>query len=182
MAEYKLPVEMPALLGASAEIIPDDAIPLLPNHVVDYSSVTTDTVLAGYMVGGIISTAPNIFTINTGAESSTFTTIYKVYLTRSTSAGVDVVNKQSVDDLEFQIYPNPNDGILYISFHLGEQDKVLLTVRNVSSKKNKELYYPAMQPGKQTLRIALDASNASGLYTVTLKTSKKEITQNVVIR
>src|SRR5690606_18450283 len=69
MAEYKLPVEMPGLLGASAEFILHPDVPRSANGVVLLDELPDTPVLAGYIFGGIESSAPNIFWINTGTES-----------------------------------------------------------------------------------------------------------------
>lgn len=66
MAEYKLPVEMPALLGAGSEFIPVETVPRFNYEIIDLDQLESDTTLVGYIYGGISSTAPNIFFTNTG--------------------------------------------------------------------------------------------------------------------
>jgi hypothetical protein len=78
MAEYKLPVEMPALLGAGAEFIPNQRVPHFSNEVMKLDDFTADSTLVGYIYGGISSTAANIFFTNTGTQSSASSQIFKV--------------------------------------------------------------------------------------------------------
>lgn len=61
MAEYKLPIAMPTLLGAGSEFIPINTLPHYSNEVFKLDNFTADTTLVGYIYGGISSTAANIF-------------------------------------------------------------------------------------------------------------------------
>ena len=85
LAEYLLPIEMPTLLGAGAEFIPNKNIPHYNNEVLKLDQIKADSTLVGYIYGGISSSAKNIFFINRGTESSASSQIFKVYLTNNTS-------------------------------------------------------------------------------------------------
>lgn len=80
MAEYKLPLEMPQLLGASAAFIPADGIPMFENGVIKLDALTTDAMMVGYIYGGIKSSAANIFWVNDGTESVAQNVLYKVFV------------------------------------------------------------------------------------------------------
>jgi hypothetical protein len=80
MKEYKLPIEMPALLGAGAEWIPNEKLPLLENGVIHMDALPKGSTLLGYIFGGIHSTAPNIFWTNNGKQSSAQATLFKVVI------------------------------------------------------------------------------------------------------
>ncbi len=74
--------DLPGLLGSGAEFMLNHDMPLYANEVIRLNDINTDTVLAGYLVGGIQSTAPNIFFVNNGTQSSAANTIFKVYLVK----------------------------------------------------------------------------------------------------
>jgi hypothetical protein len=80
--------DMPALLGASAEFIPWPATPQYSNGILRLDQFIGDTVLAGHIVGGIQSSAPNIFFINTGTQSDATPGVFKVLLVEPSSTGV----------------------------------------------------------------------------------------------
>ncbi len=80
---------MPALLGSSAEFIADPEVPTTYVGVIDLDQLTADTVLAGHIVGGIQSSAANIFFINTGTQSDASTRLFRVLLVRDVTTGVD---------------------------------------------------------------------------------------------
>ncbi len=94
MVEYKLPVQMPALLGAGSEFIPLHSLPYYHNWVLKYDSLTQDTTLVGYIYGGINSPNPNVFSGGMGSNGLT-------------SARHDVFNK-----LYAQKYPESYDNAI----------------------------------------------------------------------
>ncbi|MBK8657914.1 MAG: hypothetical protein IPN22_03315 [Bacteroidetes bacterium] len=110
MTESKLNIEMPALLGSGAELILTDELPLHKNEVVKMNELSSDTTLIGYIYGGIASTAPNIFTSNTGTQSSASANLYKVYMIQQgTPSGIQINN---ADVLALKVFPNPTKMVL----------------------------------------------------------------------
>jgi len=79
MEEYVLHSKMPGLLGASANFIPVQGIPLIHGKIVDYDNLPAGKTLIGYSVGGLESTEPNVFLRPTGTSSST-NRIFEIYL------------------------------------------------------------------------------------------------------
>ncbi|MBL7984567.1 MAG: hypothetical protein JNM91_06180 [Flavobacteriales bacterium] len=71
---------MPALLGASAEFIPWPATPQTSTGILLQDQFVGDTILLGHIVGGIESSAPNIFFVNTGTQSEASTKVFEVSL------------------------------------------------------------------------------------------------------
>ena len=103
MVEYALPIQMPAYLGASAEFIPSDSVTFLANSIVDLNAAN-GKVLAGYIVGGIQSTDPNIFMNASSGTSTSTNRVFKVYL-QPGSFGFSE-NALSTP-FHYHLYPNP---------------------------------------------------------------------------
>jgi hypothetical protein len=82
MTENKLPVEMPAFLGAGSEFIPVRNLPKYENEVIKLDDIQPDSTLIGYIFGGINSTESEIFWSNNGTQSTANNSIFKVYLIR----------------------------------------------------------------------------------------------------
>lgn len=82
MKEYKLPIEMPSLLGTGAEFIPNKNIPHFDNEVIKLDEIKDNTVLVGYIYGGISSSAKNILFSHNDAQSDASSQIFKVFLTK----------------------------------------------------------------------------------------------------
>lgn len=79
--------EMPALLGSGAEFIPSPTVPLVGDNIIDLDALNGDTVLAGHIIGGIQSTAQNIFFINDGTQSDASTRVFRVLLVQQGTTG-----------------------------------------------------------------------------------------------
>ena len=81
--EALLPVQMPGYLGAAAEFIFAPGSANYKEGIAAIDSLETKETLIGYIVGGINSSAKNIFWDNTGKESKANGTIIKMYVKRS---------------------------------------------------------------------------------------------------
>ncbi|HRD52755.1 MAG TPA: hypothetical protein PKY96_08915 [Flavobacteriales bacterium] len=80
--------EMPALLGSGAEFILEPSVPAIGDNIIDLDALTGDTVLAGHIVGGIQSSAQNIFFVNDGTQSDASARVFRVLLVSEGTTGV----------------------------------------------------------------------------------------------
>jgi hypothetical protein len=181
MAEFKLPVEMPDYLGSSAEFIANTNMPTYPNEVLQLDNLPNDTNLVGYIFGGINSSAANVFWINTGTESTASSTLFKVYLVKNTSVGIDQLNQQSKGNLHMQVYPNPNDGNLMLKFNLKVKEKVKLSVLDLEGKTILEENITETNIGENILVRKIEALKNGAVYMVTIQTTKEKSTQKIII-
>ncbi len=147
MAEYKLPVTMPALLGAGSEFIPRQDISSYENGVLKLDEVDQDTTMIGYIYGGISSSTTNIFFTNTGTQSQASSQIFKVFLIKNSPTTVHDVNIQSKNGLGMVIYPNPSDENINVSFDLPVASVVTLTIMDVDGKVLKEYDWGKLSSG-----------------------------------
>ncbi len=181
MAEYKLPVEMPGLLGAGAEFIPVKTIPHYSNGVLKLDDFASDTTLAGYIYGGISSTAPNIFFINNGTQSSASSQIFKVYVIKNPALGTHDLNEQSTGTLKMQLFPNPNDGDFIIRFNIEKTGNTKVTINDAKGKLIEEKMLSGLVTGENTLRLKLKKLRAGGAFYVTIETPYEKATQKTII-
>ncbi len=182
MAEYKLPIDMPALLGASSEFIPVESIPTYDNEVVNLDALTADTILLGYIYGGIASTEANIFWINTGTESAASSQIFKVYLVKNGISGVDVLNPQSVGSLHMQIYPNPNNGVFGVKFQMQRVTRAWLSISDMNGKLIDREELTGLHPGENIVTRTLPRIAVGSAYMVTLETETDKATVKTVVQ
>lgn len=131
MAEYKLKTDMPGLLGAGSEFIREESVPVFDNGVLHLDLLEEDTTHVGYIFGGISSSAPNIFFINTGAESHASQTLYKVYLIQNEVSSTDELNPQSQGGLGMLVYPNPGVGHIKVAFNLRQASEVWVELHDI---------------------------------------------------
>lgn len=182
MSEHKLPVEMPALLGASAELIPLEGIDTYDNGVIRLDNLLQDTTLVGYIYGGIESSAGNIFWINDGTQSQTSTTLYKVYILKSSPNSIDDLNEQSVGMLQLQVYPNPNQGELFVKFNLDKAETVNLTLSDTAGRTILQETLTDTESGENIFGIQPGTKTISGIYFITISTQKESASQKIVIK
>jgi hypothetical protein len=181
MAELKLPVEMPAYLGSGSEFLVREELPQYKNGVLKLDSFTADTTLAGYIYGGISSTAANIFFTNTGTQSTAWNGIFKVYVIKGSPDGVHEVNTQSTGSLQMQLYPSPAKGDFSVKFHMSKASPVTITIINSSGAiLYKELIANAPL-GVNTFRGLIKNQPESGIYFITVETNYEKATQKIVV-
>lgn len=182
MLEYKLPVEMPSLLGAGAEFIPISQTPQYHNEVLKFDEFSSDSTLVGYIFGGISSTAPNIFETNTGTQSAASNQIFKVYVVKNALSSIDDLNEQSKGTLKMQVFPNPNEGDFYIKYQLIKNAKVTFSITNMEGQIIEETIIPKANKGDNIYQPKLKDSFLSGTFMVTLETDYEKVTQKIVVK
>lgn len=181
MAEYKLPVEMPGLLGAGAEFIPVTSVPHFDNEVLKFDDFTSDSTLVGYIYGGISSTAANIFFINTGTQSSASSQIFKVYVIKNATIGIHDLNEQSVGTLKMQVLPNPNDGEFVVRFHLNEISETKISLYSIDGKKIEEKVLTHLNMGENNFHQKIKNLKTGGTFILTIETPYEKATRKIII-
>ncbi len=182
MVEYKLPIEMPSFLGAGSEFIPVQSILKYNNGVIKMDEIIGDTVLLGYIYGGISSSAENIFFVNDGTQSIANSQIFKVYFTTNTSLGIHDLNEHSKSTLKIRVYPNPNEGNFTVSYILTKNTDLRYTLLTVDGKKIEEKIFSEMPPGEYTFEQDIIDLNSEGTYLITLETNYEKFTQKIIIK
>lgn len=184
MAEYKMSPEMPGLLGAGSEFIAATGLPTYTNGVIKLHELEADSVLIGYIVGGIHSSAPNIFFVNDGTQSEAFPTVFKVYLTQDDILSNDQLNPMSTSSLAMQVYPNPGNGSLTLSFQLKAIEPLTLRLSDLKGNLLLTQTYSSgtMRAGRNEIQLTLDKVSA-GTYLLQITTGTGQTaTQRVIIR
>ena len=182
MTEHKLPVEMPALLGAGAEFIPNLSFPHFNNEVFKLDSITDNYTLIGYIYGGISSSAANIFFTNDGTQSSANNQIFKVLIKKATLLAVDDINPASISDLNLNIYPNPNKGYLKISFNLTKIEDVVLSIYDIKGALIDEAKLSNLKIGENNFEKEVSNLSNGSTYLITLKTANNKVTQKIIVK
>ncbi|MCB9244958.1 MAG: T9SS type A sorting domain-containing protein [Flavobacteriales bacterium] len=182
MSEYKLPISFPDYLGAGAEFIPNPEIPAYPNQVVRLDEIGNDSVLLGYIFGGIRSSAKNIFFINNGTQSTAVPVIYKVYLINTQTGSVHELNRHSNSPFKLNVLPNPNQGEFKIEFMLDIPQEVEVKVSDMQGKVIWERSGIDCISGLNSIKADIRKLSRGGMYYVQLKTSGHEEVRKVILR
>jgi hypothetical protein len=174
-------VEMPSLLGAGAEFIPIASIPQFNNEVFKLDDLTADSTLVGYIYGGISSTAANIFFTNTGTQSTASSQIFKVYVIKNSTVGVDDLNEQSIGTLKIQVFPNPNEGDFAVKFYLKESAETKISLFSIDGRKIEEFILKNLSVGENIYQPKIEKSKLTGTYILTIETPYEKATQKIII-
>jgi hypothetical protein len=181
MTEYKLPVEMPDLLGASSEFIPNEGLPMFANGVLKLDELPSDTTFVGYIYGGIASSAPNVFWINTGTESTASSQIYKVSVVKNATSATHQVNAQSRSSLHLRVFPNPNNGEFWVKFNLKEITPVQWSLSDSNGAVLEKGTLTDLEIGENTYRSKTTKLQAGNAYYVSLKTPSEAASLKLIV-
>jgi hypothetical protein len=130
--EYQLPVEMPALKGASAEFIPNELLPHYASDIINLAQITSDTILIGHIFGGIYSPSLNPFSVNQTSTTSADPSVYAVRLVRNASSGIQAVDGKNPYSL--RAYPNPTSSSVTLEFNAKRDGKATYFVTAASGQ------------------------------------------------
>lgn len=171
---------MPDLLGASAEFILADNTPKFEYEIIDLQQLTGDTVLIGYVLGGIKSNQPNIFFINTGTESEAYSTLYKVYLIPSGITNTAVA-KQKEYLSDWSVFPNPVEDYFKFKINLKEPALVDAYLSNTSGEIILETGLDTLSAGAHEFTVELE-SPESGVYFMSILVNGRLYTKQLVVK
>ncbi|MFK8101563.1 MAG: T9SS type A sorting domain-containing protein [Saprospiraceae bacterium] len=184
MAEYKLPIEMPSLMGTGSEFIPNKSLPHFENGVFKLDSIMTDTVMMGYIFGGISSSAANIFWANNGTQSTASNQVFKVYLVKNNeTVGVHYLNEESIRSFDFQLYPNPstkNNGQFTVQYQLKQIDNIQLNILNVNGQIVDSILLES-QSGMNKFTIESEELYKKGTYFISLQTKYHKARKKLIV-
>jgi hypothetical protein len=181
MIEYKLPVEMPGFLGASSEFIPNESAPFFNDDILNLDEMLGDSLLIGYVFGGISSSAANIFFVNTGTESIATNQLLKVYLLKNNNSSIDVLNSQSNGNFKMQVFPNPNNGKFSVKFNMKTMGTAYLSIFDVNGRLIEKIELTDLQMGENTFTKQIDAIEQSSVFFVQLEIAREKAVQKIVL-
>lgn len=179
MAEIKLDIEMPGFLGAGSVFVPSHDLLLVDDQILDGSQIADEWIDVGYIYGGIRSTMPNIFWVNSGGESHASQTIYKVSI-RKNNKDTDV--RRSTDQLPFlHYYPNPENQTVRIIMDVERPVDHILTIADTSGNVVHTQVFAASQfTSGRNILTATDAKVGYGPFVYTMKSDGTLIERKVV--
>jgi hypothetical protein len=178
MTEERLS-EMPDLLGAGSEFILAGSTPVFEHEIIDLQQLSGDTVLVGYVLGGIKSSQPNIFFTNNGTQSESHSTLYKAYLIPSGLTATKVpIQKEYLT--EWIIFPNPVKDYFTFKFSLKEPAKVDAFLSDVDANIILDTTLDTLEAGNHEFTINLE-NPTPGIYFMSLSVNGRLYTKKILI-
>lgn len=150
--EFVLPIEMPGLKGAGSEFIPNYNVPFLNGEIVDLNSLEGDTIVAGYIYGGILSNSLNPFSNNQTNTTIADASIYAVKIVVNTNSSHIPV--ESANPYSMRVSPNPSvkDLTIEIDMSKAKNARYILTDATGSVVQDGELLELKLN-NKETIRL-----------------------------
>lgn len=162
LQESVFPTEMAALIGASAEFIPNQSLPHYRSEIIKLSKITADSFLVGHIYGGIHSTMTNPFTSNQTSTTDAHAVIYEVWLTKNQNTGV--VPLEGKNPLKITLFPNPSKRNLHFTADLPYAGDISIYIMDISGKIIYDQNIYGVPAGKQTLDISEKIKLSKGVY------------------
>lgn len=180
LQEYQLPVEMPGLQGASAEFIPNQALPHYETEIIKLSEIDADTFLIGHIYGGILSPSRNPFETNQTSTTSADNSIYAVQLIRKNLTGVQAVEGRN--SFAFEVFPNPAQDRVGVAYELPYAGRVNYFLATLDGKILQRGVWDSQTAGRNEQALFLHSSFAGQPMTLTLVFDNKYYAVKTVIR
>ncbi len=156
LSEVRLPIEMPGYLGAGAELILNETLPMVAPGIVDLSAISEDSFLLGYIVGGIESPTQNPFSFNNTDVTSAATTIYKVQFSKTDITPAGEVLLPGYHGFAISVFPNPNDSNVFrIQVDAPEAGDVEIMLTDTSGNLILNESLEGLRQGKNELEIEM---------------------------
>lgn len=156
-------VEMPSLIGASSEFIPNHAIPHYPSEISKLSKIVGDSTLLGHIYGGIYSPQANPFTNNNTTVTNAHNVIYEVWLIKDQLAGIKSIDGHN--PIKASVFPNPSRTVIGVELELPYSGSVDLYITDVNGKIVRDEYFHQLEKGKHKLDLSQKIQLSEGLYT-----------------
>lgn len=151
--EYLLDTHMPSLLGAAAEFIPAAGLSKEHDAVLFDELSSNQEALLGYIVGGIESDAPNVFTSNT-LQSRAKAAIYKVYITPSVAANMRSI--ESFNDMQLMAHTIEGGNQVLLRFNQATAGRAQIRFFDETGRTLKWVQTQEQAPGTYEIRFDRD--------------------------
>lgn len=184
MTEHLLDIEMPGYFGSGSEFLPALNIPRFTNGVIDMDALEKgDSILLGYVFGGIQSSARNIFFINNGTQSEATATLFKVYLHPQTSSWLNPGAIRGSADMQVRLFPNPAKEEIKVQFVLTDfESHVQISLLDSQGRTKVSRKLKDMAEGVHTVSVQLALPPAAGMYVIQVQTGNATVAQQIMFK
>ncbi|HTL82306.1 MAG TPA: T9SS type A sorting domain-containing protein [Bacteroidia bacterium] len=164
-AQVPLSLQMTGLQGGNMQFVPLSTVPSYSNDVVNLRAVG-GRILAGYLVGGIVSSQPNLPPLTWAND-----TVYRVYITPDVNL-LDVNDPSVAGTID--VFPNPANSNFTVRVH--DAGEVKIDVMDAQGK----FYYSEEHYGLRDANFST-SDLANGIYFVRVICGDKVSVQKLMI-
>lgn len=178
MHEYKIPTEMPDYLGAGSEFIKNPELPSFANGVLKMDALSQDsTYTLGYILGGIKSSAANIFWENEGDLSEASNAVYKVSIRIKGEESKDILNTKANHPYKISLYPNYLTGDFDFEYSIPQASAIKWGIYTLEGKKIFNSQIKSPQPGQNFIHSNIPKLKKLGTFEFRLQHGKEQYSQ-----
>jgi len=155
--ESLMRTRMPFHTGTNSELILLPNTPLHSAKILDGTKFNTDSLLVGYLFGGIQtpSTDLNPYVNDNTSATSAGSVFFKVYLKRSPTVSSKAIPLNGRFDLQLSLYPNPASRELNVSLATPQASGLRLILQNTEGKICREWQYDNQPEGQVSVKLEL---------------------------
>ncbi|MBP7773142.1 MAG: T9SS C-terminal target domain-containing protein [Bacteroidia bacterium] len=147
MTEYAFPETMPVLTGSGAEFFPVESLPMDEQEILRLDLLPVGETVIGHIVGGIESSQPNIFFINTGVESVASARLYRVVLDKEIVSSVNDLSTPA-EAMAIRIGPNPAESEFQVELDTKVQGDTKVELLDLNGKVVRKIAQQPVRPGR----------------------------------
>ncbi|MBK8556286.1 MAG: T9SS type A sorting domain-containing protein [Lewinellaceae bacterium] len=177
MTEEKIG-DLDAYLGASAEFVWMHDLPFFREGIAGMNQLGTDSVLLGYLIGGINSQEPNIFFNNLDLSTAS-NQIRAVYWSPDFSASN--VKVPASLPAQASVQPNPTHDVANINYTLTQSVHVDISLQAPDGRLITTQDLGVLEAGEQQFQFRM-LNFPAGLYLATLRIGQEMTTLKIVVK
>lgn len=169
LREYYLKEELPLFMGAGSHFIPSVNVKQFANGVIDLSATlgTADSVLLGFVVGGITADERNVFWSSVeGEKSKALNQWIEIYYSKSDKS--EILHSLSSGVTGLECYTNNDMNEFNVEFTLDKKADIVLQLLSINEKGEKNVIglseLPALEPGFQEFLFEFENKLPAGEY------------------
>lgn len=171
--EIRLPIEMPGLLGASAEFFLNKDLPTYESGVLKLNDLNGDTVVLGHIFGGIKSPSLNPFSSNQTNTTIAENHLFEVKLISASENSTSISTINNENPYKLNVFPNPAKNDFTFELEVNPKDKVFYYLTNSQGQILMDGYLSIPSNEKIEHNIKLNKKNANGIYHLTVVINDK---------
>lgn len=168
--EYYFKEELPKFFGSGAQFIPAHDVVKFDNGVINAAALEGDSVLLGYVFGGITAVGRNVFWTSDGDESSALKDWMEVYWVKSENR--EVIFPLSSSGLAVECYTNLEMDEFTMSFVLNTTSNVVLSLAKINGEKEDVVALselPKIEAGEHDFVFEFEKQLDKGYYRFTIE-------------
>lgn len=162
LQEFALPADMPSFSGANAEFIANHKLSFYENGIINLNKIKGDSVLIGYIYGGILSSELNPFSRNNNEVTSAGNTIYEVLIVKNKS--VKNLEMDGGNPFSAKVFAGQTSDLFSAELDIPYDGSSELWVTDKSGKIVFQKTFKSLIKGKQTIEFTDNNRLTDGGY------------------